>query len=589
MTRVPVVFFALTGLAVAGSRGEILDFSATWCGPCQNMKPLVHKLQAEGHPIRVIDVDREPETSQKFRVKAMPTFVLLVDGHEVERHVGGMSEGQLRTWLKKIPAESPDVARGSESEGAGSPVRYVADPNVRLGNPAPISTAFEDRESLDATRSLVREQPGASVPGGFPEDALETAVLDEPPPTVRANDSPMAESQAAAGGAKAASPMDASVRLKVTVNGHINSGSGTIVSSEPGIARIITCGHIFRGFNESSRIEVHLFLNGRVESVLGRLVASDLEADVGLVEIPTEHVLPVAPVARASSAATKGEALVSIGCSGGADPTREEVSVTDVNPFVGPETLECTGLPVQGRSGGGLFNARGEVVGVCIAADEKRHRGIYAGLKPVHDVLAEGGLQRLYEPQSTLASAPERPLPPAGERAPAPQRPAESESLLDHLRPAAEESISSAGGTELFARETESVAMAEQPTREAPRPSASSTLSADELAHATDAEVVCIIRPRNQPEAPSQVVIIHQASPKLVSYLRGEIAPVGTTDQALSRAARQPQCDQLPRCWAVTAARPSETAESTLTPTSYRAPAQPRRYVRGAASKFYSR
>jgi hypothetical protein len=107
------------------------------------------------------------------------------------------------------------------------------------------------------------------------------------------------------------------------------------------------------------------------------------------------------------------------------------------------------------------------------------------------------------------------------------------------------------------------------------------------LAAAGNAEIVCIIRPRNQPGADTQVVIIHEASPKLMSYLRGEIGPSSNASPRSRLSTAEPARTELTPL--VSVARPvraevEPAARPTLLPTSLSQQHSPRRYVRTASN-----
>ena len=53
---------------------EIKFFNAAWCGPCQQMKPHIGKLQKEGYPITEVDVDEQPTIAESANVRGVPTI-----------------------------------------------------------------------------------------------------------------------------------------------------------------------------------------------------------------------------------------------------------------------------------------------------------------------------------------------------------------------------------------------------------------------------------------------------------------------------------------------------------------------------------
>lgn len=78
------------------SRGEVLFFNANWCGPCRQMKPIVTDLRREGYRLRDIDIDNNRALAQKYGIRAVPTFVFVENGSEVDRFSGGTSAEHLR-------------------------------------------------------------------------------------------------------------------------------------------------------------------------------------------------------------------------------------------------------------------------------------------------------------------------------------------------------------------------------------------------------------------------------------------------------------------------------------------------------------
>ena len=71
---------------------KFLYFSAKWCGPCRMLGPVMEELNNEGYSVQKIDVDTNPEISQQFGIRNIPTVILTVDGAEVGRKVGNASK-----------------------------------------------------------------------------------------------------------------------------------------------------------------------------------------------------------------------------------------------------------------------------------------------------------------------------------------------------------------------------------------------------------------------------------------------------------------------------------------------------------------
>ena len=85
---------------VLGSKEPfLLDFGATWCGPCKALEPIIEKLAgATQGVLRVgkIDIDDSPEVSRRYSVRGAPTILVFRNGEVIARHLGVTTEKRLR-------------------------------------------------------------------------------------------------------------------------------------------------------------------------------------------------------------------------------------------------------------------------------------------------------------------------------------------------------------------------------------------------------------------------------------------------------------------------------------------------------------
>ena len=78
----------------------LIDFWATWCGPCMHQGPVVEELAEEGYAVGKVDVDQNMALAQQFRVVSIPTLILFKDGAEAQRFVGLTSKEELKSALE---------------------------------------------------------------------------------------------------------------------------------------------------------------------------------------------------------------------------------------------------------------------------------------------------------------------------------------------------------------------------------------------------------------------------------------------------------------------------------------------------------
>ncbi|KAF8399403.1 hypothetical protein HHK36_015267 [Tetracentron sinense] len=88
--------------SIVSKKLMVIDFSAAWCGPCRYMEPILKKYAAKFNDVKfvTIDVDELTEVAQQFEVTAMPTFVLIKDGKEVDKLVGA-DKKELKKKIKE--------------------------------------------------------------------------------------------------------------------------------------------------------------------------------------------------------------------------------------------------------------------------------------------------------------------------------------------------------------------------------------------------------------------------------------------------------------------------------------------------------
>ncbi|MGE8281975.1 MAG: thioredoxin [Stenotrophomonas sp.] len=149
----------------------LVDFWATWCGPCKTLGPILEKLAGDyngAFELAKVDVDKEQQIAAAFQIRSVPTVFLIKDGQIVDGFPGAMPEGQLREFLTQhgvVPLE----AAATE---AAPPEALPIDPQAEIAALREAIAADPDKAELKLDLALALIKTGATAEAGPLLDAL---------------------------------------------------------------------------------------------------------------------------------------------------------------------------------------------------------------------------------------------------------------------------------------------------------------------------------------------------------------------------------------------------------------------------------
>jgi S1-C subfamily serine protease len=187
--------------------------------------------------------------------------------------------------------------------------------------------------------------------------------------------------------------MAATVRIRVKYGGKVEYATGTCVANNDGHSLILTCAHCVDQAPKEAEVLVQTWGGGgKWKDYRAEVLAHDIGSDTGLLRI--QGVLASVNVGNRNP--VRGHVVLTVGCSMSKPPTVQRTTINGLNRYVGPDNIETSVAPASGRSGGGLFNLQGELVGVCSAADRQRGvgLGLYAGAAAVKAMVSRDWSKR---------------------------------------------------------------------------------------------------------------------------------------------------------------------------------------------------
>ncbi len=437
----------LLGAFVEGNDRMVIHFVKDDCAPCKQTQPAIDQLRQEGWTVRTVNTDREPLLVRKFAIQSVPTMVFVSGGREADRIVGAAPIEQIQKRVAAVfnatglsrtsnpkaatdptthssvqapqllssqnrtpaPAESPTVRGQSPALGAfpmldaSAPVRPAFNQlaSATASTAASLAgTADQLRNELEDRGQQILEQ-AAEIPQ-IASRAIERSRDNSVVQAIAAGIAPRpgviptegVDLQKAISRAQAAT-----VRIRVEEQNTLAFGTGTVIDVRGNEALVLTCGHLFRDMKDQSTLSIDVYSgpsqSTNVKAVYVHHKIDNGAPDVGFLSFALPFPIEPVPLIPRSQRLAIQQAVFSFGCDHGQNPTRHDTKVKSINRYLGPKNLEIEGAPAVGRSGGGLFDTAGRLVGVCNAAEPTGNSGIYLSADEIYAQLEALGQPHL--------------------------------------------------------------------------------------------------------------------------------------------------------------------------------------------------
>lgn len=210
---------------------------------------------------------------------------------------------------------------------------------------------------------------------------------------------------------------DVSVKIVKKEGQFSDHGSGTVVGCVPDgdkyTCYIVTAAHVVRN---AESLAISFFDDGKTIGVTsGAVVGRDAQNDIAIVKVTALRPLPAATIVPEDYKVKPRDPVIAAGCPGGQTPpfvySNNSACALVIDRYSGGANITTSCMPEQGASGGGLYNAQGQLIGVCSAHDQKEKTGLYTGTKELYNLINKINAGIAISQGGSIVAVPCRPTP----------------------------------------------------------------------------------------------------------------------------------------------------------------------------------